>query len=142
MTCFTFFAKKLLFGRPAAPECQQQGFSLPKAGFCLCPSQTLKPYFPGMQAECLLPQKGPVIHSTGYSMYYSATEVQVEALSGLIRPPRRKPNCNRTATRRHLLPLDATCCHMNATSCHWMPLVATWKKLKMASLLPTDPSPR
>jgi hypothetical protein len=59
---------------------------------------------------------------------------RLEALSGLLRPSRRKPKCDRTATRRHLLPLlgatsmplvaigrhkHATCCHMNATCCHW-----------------------
>jgi hypothetical protein len=31
---------------------------------------------------------------------------RLEALPGLIRPPRRKPKCDRTATGRHLLPLD------------------------------------
>jgi hypothetical protein len=32
---------------------------------------------------------------------YSSTE-EVEALSGLIRPPRRKPKCDHTATRSHM----------------------------------------
>jgi hypothetical protein len=44
--------------------------------------------------------------------------IRLEALSGLIRPPRRKPKCDRTATRKHLLPLVAT-------GRDWMPLVAT-----------------
>jgi hypothetical protein len=57
---------------------------------------------------------------------------RLEALPGLIRPPRRKPKCDRTATRRHdLLPLDiwmppiATCCHWT-----WLDATGQWQVLK------------
>jgi hypothetical protein len=51
--------------------------------------------------------------------------IRLEALSGLFRRSRRKPKCDRTATRRHLLPpvatgrLNATRMPLVATSCHW-----------------------
>jgi hypothetical protein len=65
--------------------------------------------------------------------------IRVEALPGLIRTPRRKPKCDRTATGRHLLPPVATG-HLKTFECHldiWMP-TGQWQVFK----LPTDRSPR
>ena len=85
--------------------------------------------------------------------------IRLEALSGLFRPPRHKPKCDRTATGRHLLtpvaighlnrdwlPPVATG-HLNRD---WMLLVATghlnrdWMPLDNGQVfkLPTDRSPR
>jgi hypothetical protein len=41
-----------------------------------------------------------------YSLFFYRD--RLEALAGLIRPSRRKLKCDRTATRRHLLPLGVT----------------------------------
>ena len=42
---------------------------------------------------------GSILHSSTY-------RDRLEALPGLFRRSRRKPKCDRTATGRHLLPLD------------------------------------